>query len=63
MNGDQLRGGPFGVQVTDTNLCYLLDDKVHSAGKVDAPLGVAVNNRDEIAVTEVEKHRVPSSFS
>ena len=53
-------GSPFGVQAKDREYKPLLSfgQQGSSAGMFDAPVGVAVNNCDEIAVTDVKNHRV-----
>jgi len=60
VNGVHVRGSPFGVQVKDREYKPVLSFGQHgsSAGMLDSPWGVAVSNRDEIAVTESEKNRV-----
>ena len=60
VNGDHVRGSPFGVQVKDREYKPVLSfgQQGSSAGKFGLPLGAAVNNRDEIAVTEAQNHRV-----
>lgn len=60
VNGDHVRGSPFGVRVKDREYKPVLSfgQQGSSAGTVGASLAVAVNNRDEIAVTEAENNRV-----
>ena len=60
VNGDHVRGSPFGVQVKDREYKPVLSfgQEGSSAGKFLVPVGVAVNNRDEIAVTDDENDRV-----
>ena len=60
VNGGHVRGSPFSVQVKDREYKPVLSfgQQGSSVGEFGAPLGVAVNNRDEIAVTEAENHRV-----
>ena len=60
VNGDHVHRSPFAVQVKDREYKPVLSfgQQGSSAGKFDCPLGVAVNNRDEIAVTDGENHRV-----
>ena len=65
VNGDHVRGSPFGIQAKDREYKTVLSfgRKGSSAGKFGEPFGVTVNNRDEIAVTEVENSRVQVSRS
>ena len=65
VNGDHVRGSPFGVQVKEREYKPVLSfgQQGSSAGKFGEPFGVAVNNRDEIAVTEIENSRVQVSRS
>ena len=60
VNGDHLLGSPFGVEVKDRKYKPVLSfgQQGSSAGMFDCPLGVAVNNRDEIAVTDGQNQRV-----
>ena len=60
VNGNHVRGSPFGVQVKDREYKLVLSfgQQGSSAGKFEGPFAVAVNNRDEIAVTDGENHRV-----
>ena len=60
VNGDHVRGSPFGVQVKDREYKPVLSfgQQGSSAGRFDYPLGVAVNSRDEIAVTDGGNCRV-----
>ena len=60
VNGGHVRGSPFSVQVKDREYKPVLSfgQQGSSVGKFCLPVGVAVNNRDEIAVTEAENHRV-----
>ena len=57
-------GSPFEVQVQTRRFRPVLSfgERSESLGKLDRPWGVAVNNRNEIAVTEWGSHRV-SVFS
>lgn len=54
VNGDQVRGSPFSVQVKDREYKPVLSfgQQGSSARKFGLPVGVAVNNRDEIEVTD-----------
>ena len=60
VNGDHVRGSPFGAQVKAREYKPVLSfgQQGSSAGMFECPLGVAVNNRDEIAVTDVGNQRV-----
>ena len=60
VNGDHVCGSPFGVQVKDREYKLVLSfgQQGSSAGKFDGSFAVAVNNRDEIAVTDGENQRV-----
>jgi len=60
VNGDNVRGSPFGVQVKVREYKPVLSfgQQGSSAGMFDGPVAVAVNNRDEIAVTELRNQRV-----
>ena len=63
VNGDHVHGSPFGVQVKDREYKLVLSfgQQGSSAGKFEMPFGVAVNNRDEIAVTD-GKNRLVQVF-
>ena len=60
VNGEHVSGSPFTVQVKPRQYKPVLSfgRKGLSAGMFDGPWGVAVNERNEIAVTEVENNRV-----
>ena len=60
VNGDHVRGSPFGVQVKVREYKPVLSFGQHgsSTGMFDCPVAVAVNNRDEIAVIEGDNQRV-----
>ena len=60
VNGNHVRGSPFGVQVKDRKYKPVFSFGQHgsSAGTLGSPWGVAVNKRDEIAVSEDENDRV-----
>ena len=60
VNDNHVRGSPFGIQVKDRKYKPVLSFGQHgsSAGTLGSPWGVAVNNRDEIAVSEDENDRV-----
>ena len=60
VNGNHVRGSPFGIQVKDREYKHVLSFGQHgsSAGTLGSPWGVAVNNCDEIAVSEDENDRV-----
>ena len=60
VNGNHVSGSPFGIQVKDREYKPVLSFGQHgsSAGTLGSPWGVAVNNRDEIAVSEDENDRV-----
>ena len=60
VNGNHVRGSPFGVQVKDREYKPVLSfgQQGSSAGKFEGPFAVAVNNSDEMAVTEGDNHRV-----
>ena len=56
INGEHVRGSPFTVEVQPRQF-----RPVRSLGKqekFEGPWGVAVNERDEIAVTDIDRHRV-----
>ena len=60
VNGEHVSGSPFTVQVKPRQYTPVLSfgGKGLSAGMFDGPWGVAVNENNEIAVTEVENNRV-----
>ena len=60
VNGEHVRDSPFAVQVTPFQFKPVLSfGKVGSSeGMFSFPWGVAVNAKDEIAVTDRENHRV-----
>ena len=60
LNGEHLRGSPFEVQVKARQFRPLLSfgQRGSSAGMFRKPWGVAVNERNEIAVTEVDNHKI-----
>ena len=60
VNGEHIRGSPFTVQVKSFQFRPVLSfgKKGSSLGMFSFPWGVAVNARDEIAVTDWSNHRV-----
>ena len=60
VNGDHVRGSPFTVQVKPFPFRLVLSfgKEGSSVGMFQSPWGVAVNARDEIAVTDHCNHRV-----
>ena len=60
VNGEHVSGSPFTVQVKPRQYKPVLSfgGKGLSAGMFDGPWCVAVNERNEIALTEVENYRV-----
>ena len=60
VNGEHVSGSPFTVQVKPRQYKPVLSfgGKGSSAGMFDGPWCVAVNERNEIAVTELENNRV-----
>ena len=60
VNGDHVRGSPFSVQVKPFQFRPVLSfgKEGSSVGMFKYPWGVAVNARDEIAVTDWYNHRV-----
>ena len=60
MNEEQVRGSPFPVQVKPRQFRPVLSfgQRGSSAGMLQLPWGVAVNERDEIVVTELGNSRV-----
>ena len=60
VNGEHVRGSPFEVQVKPRQFRPVLSfgQKGSSAGMFSKPWGLAVNEKDEIAVTENGSHRI-----
>ena len=60
VNGEHVRGSPFEVQVRPRHFIPVLSfgEEGSSVGRLNAPWGVAVNGRNEIAVTDRGNHRV-----
>ena len=60
VNGEHVSGSPFTVQVKPRKYKPVLSfgGKGSSAGMFDGPWGVAVNERNEIAVTDCDNQRV-----
>ena len=60
VNGEHVSGSPFTVQVKPRQYKPVLSfgGKGSSSGMFVGPWGVAVNERDEIAVTDSKNHRV-----
>ena len=60
VNGKHVRGSPFEVQVKPRQFRPVLSfgEEGSSAGMFDGPWGVAVNEKDEIAVTDTGNHRI-----
>ena len=61
VNGEDVCGSPFAIQVKTRRQLRPVSSfgqKGASAGMFSGPWGVAANHRDEIAVTEVDNHRV-----
>ena len=60
VNGEHVRGSPFEVQVKPRQFRPVLSfgQKGLSDGMFDFPWGVAVNEHDEIAVTDRNNHRI-----
>ena len=60
INGESIRGSPFPVQVKSMKFTPLLSfgKKCSSVRKLNSPCGLAVNDCNEIAVTELSNHRV-----
>ena len=60
VNGEHVSGSPFTVQVKPRQYkaVYSFGGKGSSAGMFNGPWGVAVNERNEIAVTECNNNRV-----
>ena len=60
VNEEHIRGSPFPVKPKPRQFRHVLSfgQKGSSVGMLFGPYGVAVNERDEIAVTEIGNHRV-----
>ena len=60
VNGEHVSGSPFTVQVKPRKYKPVLSfgGEGSSAGRFNAPWGVAVNGRNEIAVTDMKNNRV-----
>ena len=62
INGEHVSGSPFTVQVKPRQyepvLSFGRKGSIWSSGKFDCPWGVAVNERNEIAVTDCSNNRV-----
>ena len=60
VNGEHVRGSPFEVQVKPRQFRPVLSfgQQGSSEGMFSVPWGVAVNEKDEIAVTETGNHRI-----
>ena len=60
VNGEHVSGSPFTVQVKPRQYKPVLSfgQDGSSAGRFNGPWGVAVNERNEIAVTDMNNHRV-----
>ena len=60
VNGEHVRGSPFQVQVKPRQFRPVLSfgQQGSSAGMFSNPWGVAVNEKNEIAVTETGNHRI-----
>ena len=60
VNGEHVRGSPFEVQVKPRQFRPVLSfgQQGSSAGMFNSPWGVAVNEKDEIAVTDTGNHRI-----
>ncbi len=60
VNGDDVRGSPFSIQVQSRQFRPVLSfgQQGLAVGTFSGPWGVAVNERDEIAVTEADNDRV-----
>ena len=60
VNGELIRGSPFHVEVKPRQFRRVssFGQPGSSVGTVNSPYGVAVNERDEIAVTDTRNHRV-----
>ena len=60
VNGEHVRGSPFEVQVKPRQFRPMLPfgQQGSSDGMFDGPWGIAVNERNEVAGTEVNNHRI-----
>ena len=60
VNGEHIRGSPFAVEVKPRQFRPVLSfgQPGSTAGEFNGPWGVAVNERNEIAVTDEGNHRV-----
>ena len=60
INEELIRGSPFTVKPKPRQFRHVLSFGQHgsSIGMLDGPYGVAVNERDEIVVTDAHNHRV-----
>ena len=60
INEEYVRGSPFAVEVKPRQYRPVLSfgQKGSAAGMLSMPWGVAVNERNEIAVTEIGNHRI-----
>ena len=60
VNGENVRGSPFEVQVKPRQFRPVLSfgQKGSSTGMFNCPWGVAVNEKDEIAVADRDNHRI-----
>ena len=60
VNGEHVRGSPFKVQVKPRNFRPVLSfgQQGSSAGMFSNPWGIAVNEKNEIAVTDTSNHRI-----
>ena len=60
VNGEHVRASPFEVQVKPRQFRPVLSfgREGSSAGMFSYPWGIAVNEKDEIAVTEIGSHRI-----
>ena len=60
VNGEHVRGSPFEVQVKPRQFRPVLSfgKKGSSAGMFEGPWGIAVNEKNEIAVTETGNNRI-----
>ena len=59
-NGDHVRGSPFEVQVKPRQFRPVLSfgQQGSSVGMFNCPWGIAVNEKNEIAVTDKDNHRI-----
>ena len=60
VNGEHVRGSPFDVQVKPRQFRPVLSfgQKGSADGMFNGPWGIAVNEKDEIAVTDSNNHRI-----